>query len=251
MQRELAVLSLFGLLIVPVCGLSQSGETVFSSGEQRTTLVELYTSEGCSSCPPADRWLSGLRNDPGLWTGLVPIALHVDYWDYIGWKDRFAQASFSERQRRYAAQGNARIVYTPGLFQNGQEWRGWRDGKKPQYGQTRVGVLSLAINATEVTISFEPDDKFDTDLVAHVAVLGMNQRTKVLDGENHGKTLRHDFVALHVAQTAMTRGSGRYTANKQLPKSVLKSSDRALIAWVSEKNRQTPIQSVGGYLDDR
>ena len=60
-----------------------------SSQEQRTTLIELYTSEGCSSCPPADRWLSRLKDDPRLWKQIVPLAFHVDYWNYLGWRDRF------------------------------------------------------------------------------------------------------------------------------------------------------------------
>lgn len=73
------------------------------SGEERVRVIELFTSEGCSSCPPADAWLSGLMDDPGLWNSLIPVAFHVDYWDHIGWKDRFSDAAFTERQRRYAS----------------------------------------------------------------------------------------------------------------------------------------------------
>ncbi len=83
---------LFRLGVLVLLGGSQaSADTLhLASGDTRVNLLELYTSEGCSSCPPADRWLSGLRQDPRLWRQLVPVAFHVDYWDGIGWPDRFA-----------------------------------------------------------------------------------------------------------------------------------------------------------------
>ena len=62
--------------------------TTFESGVTRTTLLELFTSEGCSSCPPAEKWLSQLKSNPDLWKKIVPIAFHVDYWDHLGWRDR-------------------------------------------------------------------------------------------------------------------------------------------------------------------
>lgn len=92
------------------------------SGATLTPLIELYTSEGCSSCPPADRWLAGLP--PGK---AVPLALHVDYWDYIGWRDRFADARFSVRQREAVRRGGGRTVYTPQVLLDGRDFRGWRD----------------------------------------------------------------------------------------------------------------------------
>ena len=70
-----------------------------SSGETQVALIELFTSEGCSSCPPADRWLSQLKTDPNLWQEFTPIGFHVDYWDYIGWSDEFAQARFGDLQQ--------------------------------------------------------------------------------------------------------------------------------------------------------
>ncbi len=80
-------------------------------------VVELYTSQGCSSCPPADELLAGLssRND------VIPLALHVDYWDYIGWKDAFADPQFTERQRAYARAAGARTIYTPQMIVAGMD----------------------------------------------------------------------------------------------------------------------------------
>src|SRR5262245_46497383 len=94
---ERAMRLLFGVLAVLLSGGVMAGECKATSGRNTTALVELYTSEGCDSCPPADRWLSSLAQAPQK---VVPIALHVDYWDYIGWKDPYAQQRFSARQRK-------------------------------------------------------------------------------------------------------------------------------------------------------
>ena len=101
------------------------GETrVIESGPRQVTLVELYTSEGCSSCPRADRWISHFVDSSDLWQRVVPLSFHVDYWDYLGWKDRFSKPEFSKRQRNHKKTGNVPAVYTPGTLVNGKEWRG-------------------------------------------------------------------------------------------------------------------------------
>src|SRR6266436_651609 len=78
-------------------------ELRFQSNAKQTALIELYTSEGCSSCPPAEAWLSQLKADPRLWKDFVPLAFHVDYWDYLGWRDPFASKEWTARQYRYSA----------------------------------------------------------------------------------------------------------------------------------------------------
>jgi hypothetical protein len=93
------------------------------SGAQTLAVVELYTSEGCDSCPPADRWLSGLKGAGTYADRVLPLALHVDYWDYIGWRDPFAQAQFSARQREMAAINRVRTVYTPQVLVGGRDFR--------------------------------------------------------------------------------------------------------------------------------
>ena len=86
MKRFAFVLAASAISIIT----SLAAETRFESGPQQISLVELYTSEGCSSCPPAEAWLSRLKEEPGLWKNFVPIAFHVDYWDRLGWRDRFS-----------------------------------------------------------------------------------------------------------------------------------------------------------------
>ncbi|MGI9233983.1 MAG: DUF1223 domain-containing protein [Woeseiaceae bacterium] len=238
------LLSLSGILYAD----SRDRPTVFSSGEQRVALIELFTSEGCSSCPPADRWLSGLKKDSGLWTHYVPIAFHVDYWDYIGWKDRFSQPEFSDRQRRHAREGGTRVVYTPGFFRHGKDWRGWRSGKIGEMDELVAGNLDVHVDGQQATIRFVSSDPNRRKLVANVALLGMNLETSVLAGENEGRKLRHDFVALHVTAISLVRSGSAYEATMKLSEADASVHELALAAWISEAGSQTPLQSVGGFL---
>ena len=164
-------------------------------------LLELYTSEGCNSCPPADQWLSGLAKDGPGPDSVVSLAFHVDYWDRLGWKDRFAAARFTERQYALARQAGSRAVYTPGIFLNFQEFRGW--------GSARFGDAVRAVNArpARADIRLELDTsgaqlaiKADFVLKApgkgqgFVALYENRLSTDVKAGENRGVTLRHDYV---------------------------------------------------------
>ena len=89
-----------------------------ASGQKTAALVELYTSEGCSSCPPADRQMSRLQDGLDAGAAAVPLALHVGYWDYLGWKDPYAQPAFAERQERLVHANGQRTLYTPQFFVN-------------------------------------------------------------------------------------------------------------------------------------
>jgi len=116
-------------ILLPIIFLMNStllaNEIIFQSQEKQTILIELYTSEGCSSCPPAESWLQQFKDNPLLWKEFIPMAFHVDYWDDLGWKDPFSQKQWTERQQRYQKQGNISQVYTPGFIISGQEWRGF------------------------------------------------------------------------------------------------------------------------------
>jgi hypothetical protein len=113
--------------VLPLLLASSLGrsETVFESPAESVRLIELFTSEGCNSCPPVDAWLSGLRTSDGLWSRYVPVAFHVTYWDSLGWSDRFGQQKFDALHESTAAHAMA-PVYTPGVFVSGREWRAWR-----------------------------------------------------------------------------------------------------------------------------
>ena len=234
---------------MPVFAAAQSPDSVsFSSGDKRVTLVELYTSEGCSSCPPADRWLSEFRDDERLWTDIVPVALHVDYWDYIGWKDRFADPRFSQRQRRYRSSGAAGAVYTPGLFADGMEWAGWFRNRELKIRQEPAGNLDVVVDGGAAAMMFSPPPNSDNKFGVSVAVLGMGLETDVRAGENRGRKLRHDFVTLHLQSVPMQPLGNAFTARVEIPEIETDADRLALAVWVTTPDGIEVLQSTGGYL---
>jgi len=239
-------------IVLALLTLSNSiyGEIIIHSDVTQSNLIELYTSEGCSSCPPADRWLTTLKDHPALWRRLVPIAFHVDYWDYIGWKDRFARAEFSDRQRQYANENTLPTVYTPGLISNGKEWRNFAWAAPTTTEGRNVGSLIVKADADELAISFQPVQTLAVDkLVANIALLGFGLMSDVRAGENAGRELTHDFVVLEYARATMSIDDGSYEATTRRPRSKVNADRYAIALWVSTENEQTPLQAVGAWLD--
>lgn len=221
------------------------------SASPRASLVELFTSEGCSSCPPAEAWFSDLTKSERLWKDVVPVAFHVDYWDYLGWQDAFARPAFSERQRDYAEAWKSDRVYTPGFVLNGAEWSGWRTGQSLPTAKGNAGTLTLDIASDGAMVRFEPANAPKGALDAHIAVLGMGVSRKILAGENKGKTLAHDFVVLDYQQLPLKldggawRGRGRWNgAADPAPSKV------AVAVWVTEGGRGEPVQVAGAALNE-
>ena len=179
-----------------------AGECTASSGPNRIALLELYTSEGCSSCPPADRWLSSLAAQGVAPDRVVPLALHVDYWDYIGWKDRFAQPAFSARQREMVRLAGSHTVYTPQVMLNGKDIRGLSRGDLAQ----RLAAIkqSPARASMQLKISRQAPERIDTsvsvsaehteNIVLYLALYENDLSTEVRAGENSGTKLHHDYV---------------------------------------------------------
>jgi len=225
-----------------------AGSFSVASPRHQVGLLELYTSEGCSSCPPADRWISSLKDEPGLWRDFIPVAFHVDYWDYIGWRDHFASPEYSDRQYRHASLQSMRTVYTPGFFLNGKEWRWRRQTLKENTTSNRAGVLYLDVTDKSARIRFDTQQR-GKDLSASVALLGFDIMTRVKAGENSGRTLTHDFVVLSVQQVALRGEDGNYRATLPVPMSDVDAGRYALVAWVNPTSDQSPIQAVGGWVD--
>ncbi len=217
----------------------------FSSGKDQVSLVELYTSEGCSSCPPAEKWLGSLKNDEKLWTQFVPLAFHVDYWDYIGWKDPFADPEYGLRQRQYKAEDSIRTVYTPGIILNGKEWRQWYFSKSvPETGQA-VGDLIVHVDGDRVSASFTPEDSNNSDWELNIAVLGFDLESDVNSGENAGRKLKQEFVVLGYRK----ENTDKNTWQTNLPGAKKEFARKtALAVWVNKKGDQTPVQATGGWL---
>ena len=241
-------LSLF-IFLVPAMLNAGSMPLTFSSGEHKVSLIELYTSEGCSSCPPADRFIRSLGKQEGLFSTFIPLAFHVDYWDYIGWADPYASPAFSDRQRRYARIHDAGRVYTPGFFINGNEWRGffsrqrnWQDS----LSQKKVGSLSVTYQHPNLQATFEGTLPGDARL--NTAWIGLGLTSSIQRGENRGKTLQHDFVVLQWHNQPMPSS----TVTLTLPSPPDHGQQRTgLVAWISQSSDPRPLQAAGGFLPSK
>lgn len=198
MHREVFLIA--ALLALPV----EAAQCVAQSGPGTTALVELYTSEGCSSCPPADRWLASLgqRYAPDR---VVPLALHVDYWDYIGWKDPYARREFSLRQRKLSQLQRLALVYTPQVVLQGRDFRGWgtkgfdealaRINARPARAHLKLELLRADAKGLEVEAAAELAEPVG-DPVLYVAAYQSRLESRVTAGENRGRILTHDYVVL-------------------------------------------------------
>ncbi|MEO7300581.1 MAG: DUF1223 domain-containing protein [Verrucomicrobiota bacterium] len=220
----------------------------FQSGPQRVTMIELFSSEGCSSCPPADDWLNALENKDGLWTKFVPIAWHVDYWDRLGWRDPWAQAAFTKRQYRYSSAWKSQSVYTPGFVLNGGEWRGWSSGKIPATKENGGELRVVVTNAHDVAATFVPDRTMKTPLEIHIALLGVGLSSKVRAGENEGRNLKHSFVVVSHTHAPLISDGKAISARLTLPKINSNAPRLAIAAWVERADTPGPWQAAGGWI---
>jgi len=221
----------------------------YTSRVEQVPLVELYTSQGCSSCPPADRWLSRLKSHPGLWRELVPLAFHVDYWDHIGWEDPFADPRNSARQGEYRNHGRVGSVYTPGFVIGGREWKGFfRGGQLSLPPTPKVGRMRLELTGdSQARIEFEPmTSDIPEPLTLHIVRLGFGLTTEVARGENAGRELREDFVVLGWRSKEVDLAAGSWEL--PLPEPSGKPERQAVAAWLSASGSPVPLQAVAGWL---
>jgi hypothetical protein len=216
--------------------------TRFESGPSQVSLLELYTSEGCSSCPPAEAWLSTLSQKPELWKAVVPVAFHVDYWDNLGWKDGFSSREFTQRQRRYAASWGAGSVYTPGFVLNGAEWQAWGRAV-PGNENIETGRLVVLAAGSQIKITFSPS-RSGGPYSAEIVPLKMNATSRVAAGENQGRTLNHQFIAMNLVTTDLSHSGENFAAD------ISCSTEKAdaLAVWVTRAGSLIPIQAAGGSL---
>ena len=169
---------------------SSNTACTLQSGHNKLPVLELYTSEGCSSCPPADQWLSQLKGQTA-----VVQAFHVGYWDQLGWVDRFAAPAYTARQRQVAAWNQQNSIYTPQAVLNGKDWRNWggRLERLPaETGLADIRLQQLATDQFEATVT--PLVGAPTHWSAYWTVTENGYSSKVRAGENAGAFLQHDFV---------------------------------------------------------
>ncbi len=171
----------------------------------RQTLIELYTSEGCNSCPPADKFLSTLKGRPGV----LAAAFHVDYWDNLGWADRFASPRYTRRQDEQQSHSGARFNYTPQVLANGLDWRSWP--RLPEPVLTAPVQISLQRQSTtRVVAEVKPLAGAPAKLGLWWARLEDGHVSPVRAGENAGVTLRHDHVVREYAELPVWANDGAH-----------------------------------------
>jgi hypothetical protein len=231
-----------GLIASVAFCFTAAGESVFESGPNKVHLLELFTSEGCSSCPPAEEWLTKLKQNPGLWRDFVPVAFHVDYWDHLGWRDRFAAKEWTARQQTYATRWNVESVYTPGFVIDGRELR---VPEAPPRSQEMIGPLRLKISGNDALVTFHSAKKNGRDYEVYLATLGFALTSDVAAGENHGRKLTHNFVVLSMQKVPLPAGATEATLS--IDKSRVERNG-AVAAWVTYSGDPSPIQAVGGWL---
>ena len=230
-----------------------SASPIAQSGPFKVTLLEIYSSDGCSSCPPAEEWVSRLTQSSGLWKDFVPVVFHVDYWDYLGWKDEFSEEKFSERQKNYAASWGNNNVYTPGFVLDGKEWRDRYQSDLVKSSKEEVGNLRIENSADDIfKIIFEPKtvNGQGNSYKAHAALLGFGIVSDVKAGENAGRQIRHDFTIIDYMEKDMGASKDGHF-QEGLPLKVpnkLSYKKLAVSAWVSAGGSMAPIQAAGGYL---
>lgn len=249
MKRVLMLAALSGVAMTVQAAMNCSS----SSGDKTVPVVELYTSEGCDSCPPADKWFSTL--DPAR-SGVIPLAFHVDYWNYLGWQDPFAQAGFGERQRAGVRRQQGRVAYTPQVVLDGRDLRSWfrtaaldagvaaAQGRKPgariRIDATREG-RRLQLN---VSGAVEPESGAAKPVV-FLAITESNLVSRVTSGENRGVTLRHDHVVRELIGPLQTAAQGRFALRQEIAMDARwKPEHLSIVAFVEDLATGTTLQAV-------
>ncbi len=261
-MKNQTLFSIFMVAALSFVSKASAAPLLLESGASPATVLELYTSQGCSSCPPAERWLSSFVDEPALWRDIIPINFHVDYWDYLGWKDPFARAEFSQRQRNYQQLGHARNVATPGFVVNGKGWNGWfRQKAVPHHPGLGKVSLKAVVDSHKVSVAFDVAGKRRARV--HVAILGFGIKTPIKHGENRGQELVHDFVVVGYENRLLKGDNGKFMADLRLPTvlpglsnvganigaKVENNTERqSIVVWVSEQSDIAPIQAVAGWL---
>lgn len=206
--------------------MAQSAQCTFMSPNHRMVVAELFTSEGCSSCPPADRWLSKELKSPVRTQQVLALAFHVDYWDYIGWKDPYASPQYTARQYSHKSAGNTKIIYTPQFLFSGREAREWRNtesfrqllaAKSKESPPLTISLHVRSGSSNELQLSVQTDwaAQAGSSGRAYVVVYEDGLSQKVTSGENRGESLKHDGVVRSF--------NGPYKVTPKAPVLVLKA----------------------------
>jgi hypothetical protein len=249
---------LFTAIMMTLIAASTDAATCTAeSSTRRVALLELYTSEGCDSCPPTDRWVSDLAARGYAPTSVVTLAFHVDYWNDLGWPDPFSKAQYSERQRMASARNRARVVYTPQLLLNGRDFR--RGAGFDEFGK-RLGEINRDPAKAKISLLAHAQDQTGlgvtvTVLVADVAardgaqaylvLYENNLSNQVTAGENRGKRLRHDFMVRELAGPFPVDSGGEARLSRRFGLDPLwKTGDLHVAAFIQNERSGDVLQAL-------
>lgn len=249
-------ITLLGLLPLALPARGMDVSCAAESGKTRVALLELYTSEGCDSCPPTDQWFSTLPHRLPVPQHMLALSFHVDYWNYLGWRDPYAKARFSARQRDAASRNRSRVVYTPQLLLDGADWR--RSQFQNDLG-TRVNNINRREPGAHIRLALEPakgGHRFRLQATvaagsangaqAYVAVYENNLASDVTAGENRGRRLRHDFVVRELYGPFEMDAAGSVKISRLLePAPPWKTADLHLAAFVQDESTGAVLQALG------
>jgi len=254
----LLVLFLLPLSVLAVDNTTKTATKIVKSPVNRVAFLELYTSEGCSSCPPADRFLSALKTADISDKQLIPVAFHVTYWDYIGWKDPFADKQYDQRQRELAHKSRKKSVYTPQFMLSGKDYRTYANFNEDVNKLTsQKATVDLELSAQILSgagINEQLQLNLKTDISSseikevgfYLVVIENNLVSEVKDGENDGKRLQHDYVVRqylgpHFSKKSENLSEQEYTVELA---SQWKRQDLSIIAFAENSHTGEVLQAV-------
>ncbi len=246
------------VLLFPSAGLALPGAGAScsaKSGSRTLALVELYTSEGCDSCPPADRWLSA-NFPPGMpRADAIALAFHVDYWDRLGWKDRFATPAWTARQYAAARAGRSDLVYTPQVLVQGRDVRDWRvpetvkasiaaAGDRPPRAHVTLAVAQRDRSVTVKAAARVPglDDRQRATLFIALADSGLVSEVEA--GENAGAQLAHDHVVRALTGGSRVDAAGDIAGEFVFPLPTETGTATTVVAFVQDMRSGDVLQAV-------
>jgi hypothetical protein len=252
MWRIAALIAVF-LTAAPGAGAAPACKA--ESDPQTVALVELYTSEGCDSCPPADRWLSSRFSSGDGGERAVAIAFHVDYWDRLGWKDRFASPAWTKRQYDSAHAAKSDLVYTPQVLLQGKELRDWHADKR---SAAAIAAVSRSPARADIALEITPrPGAIDVHASAHVPVAALRSGaalfvaltedglvSDVRAGENAGKRLLHDHVARALRGGIVIGAGGDGAGTIVLPPPSEAAKASTIVAFVQNVETGDVLQAL-------
>lgn len=252
---------IFLLFVGSVCTSVFANQCEKHSSVFQAALIELYTSEGCSSCPPADKWLSKLISRVVPVDAVVPLAFHVDYWDRLGWRDRFSDPAFTVRQYAGAKVSGSGFVFTPQVIVAGRNYQAWSisgrfkaaieaENKLPPRANILLRQQKVASGrlAFEVQTQLRGDVKLNEARI-YAALFQNGLVTDVIRGENSGSQLHHDYVVRSLLVSNVIDGSGKalFRANFTMPADA-KAKEMGIAVFVQDAKTGSVLQAMSAPL---